>query len=173
MKKLFFKFIETLDQEDYLKVRTELINSPYYNPYSQEMNQIDSLIDEGKLKEARQVLSESFPNLLLSPGAHLTLSFLVKDSKDDKGAEMEAFLAVACCQGILGTGEGTQEKPYLIVRTSDEYDVIRFLKKDFKKQTLSEKEGRHLEQIECQDGSEVWFDITDPFLQLGKMMPES
>jgi len=106
MKELFFKFVESPDRESYLAVRNALVSSEHYDPYSNELDKIDELLDAEKLDEAREKVSASMPNLLLSPRAHLTIAFIAEKANDEKAAKMEGLIAAICCEGILATGDG-------------------------------------------------------------------
>ena len=172
MKELFFHFLESPNRESYLAVRNALISSEHYDPYSSEMDSVNGFVDAGQFDEARETLSESMPNLLLCPSAHMAISFIAEKSGDEKAAQMERFVAATCCEGLLTTGDGTQENPYLVVRTSDEYALIEYLGKQFKSQSLIEDGNRHFDLIHCVDGSELWFDITDPYKRLGEIFGE-
>jgi len=73
-------------------------------------------------------------------------------------------------QGILSTGDGTKQHPYVVTRTSDEYDVLQFLGKELESQSLLEEEDRQYDLLRCKDGSEMWFDVTDPLGRLGDQL---
>ena len=81
---------------------------------------------------------------------------------------MEAFVAATCCEGILTTGEGSKSQPYLVLRTSDEHDIVRYLDKKFAGQALVHDGDRHLDHVRCDDDFEIWFDITDAYNKLGE-----
>ena len=121
-------------------------------------------------EEATERLAQAMPNLLLSPRAHMVFAFIADKTGDEKTAEVEQLVAAACCEGILATGDGTKANPYLVVRTSDERDVMHYLDRQFKQQSLVEDGDRHLDLIECEDGSEMWFDITDAYAKLGESL---
>ena len=170
MKNLFFEFLQTPDREKFLAVREAVASSETYCPYSNELTQADQCIDQGKFEEARLLVGDAMANLLLSPAAHLTLAIIAKKLGDAKGAEMEGFIAATCVQGILATGDGSRDSPYFVLRTSDEYDVIGYLGKKPKSQALTGDGDRHFDLIHCEDGSELWFDITVPFNKLNALM---
>ncbi len=163
MNDLFAAFLESPNRQTYLAVRAAVVASERYDPYSREMDDVDAILDADKLDDARRLLSGAMPNLLLSPAAHLVLSFIAKNSGDGERAQMESFVAATCCRGILATGDGTKDSPYLVVRISDEYDLIQYLGKEFNDQAIIEDGDRHFDRIEFQDGSEIWFDITDAY----------
>lgn len=163
MKELFVKFISSPGRETYLAVRQALITSEGYDPYSSDLDRVNQLVGEGRLDLLRQQLSESMSNLLLSPNTHLAMAFLASNEGDKKSADMESFFASALCQGILATGEGTETSPYIVTRTSDEHDVVRYLQKEFSAQSLVHKGEQHLDRVLCEDGTEYWFDISDAY----------
>ena len=124
-------FFESPDRENYLAVRKHLISSDDYDPYSDETDKAGELIEQNDLEKARDKLTSSMGNLLLSPNAHQMLGFLHHKLGNEEAAEMELTIAHACILGILDTGDGTKDNPYIVVRSSDEYDVMMYLEKDF------------------------------------------
>ena len=96
------------------------------------------------------------------------LGFLHSRLGDDQAAQMELMIGHACVEGILATGDGSAENPLIVVRTSDEHDVIEHLEKEFKQQFLTRTGDKHLDLIECKDGFEYWFDITVAYDHLSK-----
>lgn len=170
MRELFIRFIESPDKDTYLALRAAIMATADYDPYSSEFEAAAEQYDQGLAAEARDALLGAIPNLLLSPGAHQMLSFLSAKCGDEEASKMEMMIAAACAEGILATGSGTAEEPYIVLRTSDEYDIVEYLGKEAAKQSLHEHGGRHLDRLECQDGTEYWFDISDAFAQLSKRM---
>jgi hypothetical protein len=166
MKKLFIAFVESQNLESYLAVRAALVSSEHYDPYSNDINTVDELLAAGNIEAAQHCLSEAMPNLLLSPRSHLLASFIARESSNEPASEMEGFLAAICCRGILMTGDGTRSNPYIVLRSSDEYDVAQYLEKEPRMQSLVHDGNRHLDRIECSDGSELWFDVTDAYNRL-------
>jgi hypothetical protein len=127
MMELFKEFVKSPSRSTYLAVFQAVSSSDIYSPYSNEMSSIEGLVDQGRYEDARASLSESMPNLLLSPRAHLLMGFIAKKRGDEKGSEMERYLASSCAKGIVATGEGSRANPYVVLRTSDEYDVVKYL----------------------------------------------
>src|SRR5262245_31281261 len=119
MRDVFFAFLESPTRETYLAVHEAVSTSEQYSPYSNEMDSIDDLLEQERYADIRAQISESMPNLLLSPRAHLLLGLVSDRTGDEKGAQMERFIATACAEGILSTGDGSRERPYLVLRTSD------------------------------------------------------
>jgi hypothetical protein len=65
---------------------------------------------------------------------------------------------------IMKTGDGTRQHPYLVARISDEYDVLFALGKERGTQKLCSEKDRFLDVQICLDGTQVCFDVTDPYL---------
>ena len=163
---MLIEFVQDPSSGNFLALRSALIGSEHYDPYSDEMDQIDLLIENEKWSDAQEALGLAMPNLMLSPRAHLAMSFVAKKMGNEMAEKLEGFLASAFCQGIIETGDGTKESPYLVTRTSDEYDVLAFLQLEFAGQSLLESEGRAFDLVKCNDGTEIWFDISDCYKKL-------
>ena len=161
------------DRDSFAALRAEIVSSEKYDPYSRELDEVNALLDAGDFEAAHCKLTEAMPNLFLSPAAHLAIAYVAEQTDDEESAKMEAFLAAMCCEGILTTGEGSRANPYLVLRTSDEYDVLQYLGKSFTGQALVEDGERHLDRMTCADGTELWFDITDAYNQLAQRSGEN
>jgi hypothetical protein len=166
MKEQFVDFMESPSRDTYLAVRGTLLASPDYKPYSDELNGIDGLLEIGSFAAVQETIARSMPNLLLSPRAHLFLSLAAEKSNDENAAGMERFIAAACVEGILATGDGSRDRPYLVCRSTDEYDVLQYLGKEFRGQALVHDGDRHFDLMECEGGTEIWFDITAAYNKL-------
>lgn len=164
--------IESPDRDSYLKIYKQLVQSKQYKPYSDEVGEASELFEAGKTKEARETLQGAMNNLILSPRAYDFLGFLHHKLGDEEQAERSLRTSFACIFGILSTGDGSEQQPYLVARTSDEYDVLRHLKKQSQQQSLIERDGRYFDRIECTDGSEFWFDITDSYNRIGELLTD-
>lgn len=164
------KFVETPGRELYLSLRQSIVSSKAYDPYSDEIEKATEMLGEQRIKEAEDFLEKSMGNLLLSPRAHVLLATAYAELGDDERASAEHKTADACIQGILATGDGSESKPYVVLRTSDEYDIIRHLKLVVRNQALQEKDGKFFDVIDCGDDSQLWFDLTDTIRRLGKSL---
>ena len=162
---LFSAFVDSSDRDAFLAVRQQLLSSEHFDPNSDKFELIEELVVDNRFDDAAEQLGQAMPNLILSPRAHL-LSALVARKRGDSQSEQTAFkIAAACCQGIISTGEGNRDAPYIVTRTSDEYDVLQFLDKEFKRQTLKLDGQRRFDVMESTDGLEFWFDITEAVIQ--------
>lgn len=167
MRDEFFAFLESPEDCDvFLRVRAVVIASDDYDPYSRDLDDALDLIDREEFAQADQRLRDAMPNLLLSPRAHMLASIVAGKLGEVKTSDAERYIALACLQGILSTGDGTSAKPYTVLRTSDEYDVLQYLEKQLARQSLHERKGRHLDCLQTTDGEKIWFDIQDAYQRM-------
>lgn len=164
----FIKFLKDPTNENYLAIRTVVIQHPDWKPYGTGLEELSKLLDEEKWEAFIDGGAALVPDYLLSPSFHMMRSFALNKLDDEQSADMEAAMAMICIDGIKSTGDGERENPWLVTRTLDEYDVIRQLGKEPAGQALIEGEdGRRLDRIECEDGSVYYFDVTDCMTKLG------
>lgn len=161
-------FVQSLDRDSYLAFREKVIALDSYEPYSDELDTAAELCEQGKWEDARDLVQNAMGHLILSSRAHRVLSFLHHKLGDDQAAQFESMIAHCCLIGILATGDGSVDDPFIVVRTSDEHDLIEHLGKQLEQQSLMHQGDRHLDVIKCIDGTEYWFDITVAYNQLSK-----
>lgn len=166
MRRLLVDLLDEPNRESYLALHASVVGSPEYSAYSDELGTVSELIDQQRHEEARAYLQRAMANLLLSPRAHLVSAVLHSKAGNEGSAELEMALREACLAGMLATGDGTEARPYLVVRPSDEHDLLEHLGKRLRKQGLRTRYGRHFDQVLCTDESEIWFDITAAFRSL-------
>jgi hypothetical protein len=159
----FLAFLGSPSRDTYLAAREAIVKSDRYEPYSRVLEVTAGQLSAGEYHLARESILAAMSNLVLSPTAHLLLSIAADKIGDQKGAQIEREIATTCFKGILTTGDGSRTNPYLIVRISDEYDVVLYLGTQLKEQSLVLEGGKNLDHVVCVDGSEFWFDITDAF----------
>ena len=157
-------FFDSPTKESYLKAHETIVSSDRFDPGMIDVfDDIYTLADEGKHAEAIELLNKSMDNLALSPLAHHML-FQLYSILDQQEQSIEAFdKYLACIDGIKSTGDGSEHAPYIVVRVSDERDVLAELEKTPGGQRLITVDDRHFDVIECDDDSVYWFDITSAY----------
>jgi len=163
MQDAFFAFVSDPTPEHYLAVRRALVSHPDYDPYGDGLRSLRDAYEADEFGRVPELFAEQVPTLLLSGEAHFILALAHEKAGNDEHCQMEKFLAFRCVSGLLGTGDGSRERPYLVTSPADEYDVLNALSKQSTMQSLHhEPDGRVLD---CQrvDGGDVWFDVTDAF----------
>lgn len=178
-------------KENYLKAHKALVAHPSYDPYSHDLDEIGELLEKGRFREAKAALDAAMPNLLLSPRAHSYYRVAAEGLGDRDEAKRRDEMAQKCLRGIVATGEGVVENggaegrgdlpkaPFVVTRPSDEYDVVRNLRKRVRvsSQSLREVEGRPCDVLRCTDETgksfNVWFDVTAPLKSLSRKIEET
>ena len=156
----FLEFLKKPSTEGFLSLRQQVAASDRYAPYSNELDMLAAALGAGHPQAAIDLFWRSFPNLLLSPLAHLMLSQAYLDLKKENEAEGEKAMGRLILKSILATGKGTKKKPYAVMRVEDERDVLSVLKKQAGAQFLVRDKSRVFDLLQCSDDSEVYFDIT-------------
>ena len=167
MKKTLSDFLSNPTKENFSSLQKEIFEDPNYNPYSSDVNKIQDFYDDDELEKA--VEYESI-NTLLSPRAHLFKSYALREMNMHERAQSEKAFALKILKGISLTGDGTEEKPYIVTRISDERDMLDYFEEEYQGQGLISHEDRTLDLMICQSGRKIYFDITRPFLRLSELM---
>ncbi|MBB6332967.1 hypothetical protein HNP24_003970 [Chryseobacterium sediminis] len=159
-----FEFLTDPTKETFLKCRELVINDPEYDPYSEDIENIQDLLNEGKFEEVIQYVNV---NILLSPRAHIYKYFAYKELGDEKGGNIEVAIAQIIFECLEKTGDGTKESPYIITRISDERDLVRHhLNKQDVSQNLVKDGDKIMDALTLDDGTQLYFDIKDPYQRL-------
>ncbi|MDW9382276.1 DUF4919 domain-containing protein [Chryseobacterium sp. JV558] len=159
-----FEFLTDPTKETFLKCRELVINDPEYDPYSEDIEDLQDLLNEGKFEEVIQYVNV---NILLSPRAHIYKYFAYKELGDEKGRNIEMTIAQIIFECLEKTGDGTKEFPYIITRISDERDLVRHhLNKQDVSQNLVKDGDKIMDALTLDDGTQLYFDIKDPYQRL-------
>jgi hypothetical protein len=170
MQELFVAFLSNPTPESFRAIRDAIVNHPKYDGYSRDLRDMELALDEKRFADVKNTFAQAQPNLLLSPTAHLLLSLALKEEGNAKSSEMERFICFRCVDGIKLTGDGTQARPFVVLRTSDEYDMLNAQGKKFASQHLVHEGGKSYDRMVCTDGTEYWFDITEMMAAMARRM---
>lgn len=162
MKQTFAKFLETTNRDTYFALRDLVMADPQFNPYSTELQELNTLCEERRFDEVQQRLPTLLPNCLLSPSFHMFASMAAEELEDKHTARLEAAVAQKCLKALLTTGDGSKDRPYHIIRLEDEYDLMAYHKRPVASQFTVERDSRYLDVLQSQGGVETWFDVTLP-----------
>ncbi|WP_426477227.1 DUF4919 domain-containing protein [Chryseobacterium sp. CBSDS_008] len=159
-----FEFLTDPTKETFLKCRELVISDPEYDPYSEDIENLQDLLNEGKFEE---VIRYANINILLSPRAHICKYFAYKELGDEKGRNIEMTITQIIFECLEKTGEGTKKSPYIITRISDERDLVRHhLNKQDVSQNLVKDGDKIMDALTLDDGTQLYFDIKDPYQRL-------
>lgn len=156
-----FDFVADPTKENFLKHRELIITNPEYDPYSDDLEIMEKLYENKEFDKLNYYVTI---NVLLSPRAHFFKYFSLKQTGNAKAAESVMFICHNILSCIEKTGDGTIQNPYIVIRVSDEKDLMELhLKKKYVQQRLIQHEGKYLDVLTLEDGSELYFDISDAY----------
>lgn len=141
-------------------LRAAVRTAPGFDPDLRVRRQAERLLAAGHHDRAVQVVEASMPGSLFSPAAHSLLATAFERAGRRGDASRHARLARAALDSILGTGDGSRERPWSVLRISDEYDVVDSLGTRPTSQTLVRDETRTIDLLTCADGRELHFDVS-------------
>lgn len=162
-KNHIFQFVIETTKENFETSQQSIFSHESYDPYSEDLENIENLLDENRFEE---VIKYNNINILLSPRAHLYKSFALRQLGEESNAKSEVILAHKILEGISLTGEGTQEKPFVVTRISDEKDFLTYLEEQFSGQSLQHSEDKIYDVINTVSQKEIYFDITVPYQKM-------
>jgi hypothetical protein len=160
MEREFIRFVEQPTADSYLAARDAMLQVEPETLVAADLVHLGRLLSGGKFEQLLEH-AESLPaTAALSPRIHYFAAEASAALGDAERAELEQLLFVACLQGILATGDGSPHSPYIICHASDENDVLEALEKRPEQRSMVQLESAVCEVVDCQDESQVWFDVT-------------
>jgi hypothetical protein len=153
-------FLNSRSDESFEALRQAYLRSSDYRPYDSRVESVYPLIDEQKFDQAFAQLQRMLPNLFLTPRARSLAAFLYEKLGREDAARREGIISQNLIVALSRTGDGTSERPYRVTRTEDEYDLLRYLGKEYVTQALVKDAMSSFDVLTCGDGTQVWFDVT-------------
>lgn len=121
---------------------------------------LTALLADGGAHEVLEELSSLPLWLRLSPRVHDLAARAAELTAQSDDAEVERYLFSRCAAGILASGDGCPDSPYLAVQAADEAVILAILGREPLSQAVIEARDRILDVVICRDGGEVCFDVT-------------
>jgi len=152
-------FLEAPTANHFRRLRDTLLDQSPADGLAAELLELASLAAAQDFAAVLDRTEHMHPGWSLSPRIHFYAA-LAAERLDREAAELERFIFQACLEGILATGDGTAESPYLVTYVSDEYDVLAVLGLLPRSQSLIDRAGTLCDVVKCTDGAEIWFELT-------------
>ena len=154
-------FLENPTPRNYRTVRDAILGAPDFRAGGLGLAEVAELCDRGCFEQAQAKIADLMPDWALSPRIHCYAAWAAQELGDQQEFELERFLLSTCMQGLLGSGDGSKSRPYLVSQTADVYDVLQAFARRASRQMLVESgAGRLFDVVLCDDSSEIWFDVT-------------
>jgi hypothetical protein len=169
MDQQFWEFVANTNKENFLHSMNRVCTNEDYDPYSDDLSQLEILMDEGKLEEA---VAANNINLLLSPRAHMVKHIAYTQLGKKQEADAELLLAHKILECMAQTGDGTAENPYQVIRITDERDMLLYLEEESASQGLVVQGDKKMDLIRTLSGKELYFDISACFTRMQALMSQ-
>lgn len=156
------RYFETRDDADLHDLRAAIVAHPSFDPDLAPTRVAAPFLEEGRAQDLLDDLLGRMPGAFFSAGTHTALATAYEMVGDTARQQREQSLAEAAVMTVLSTGDGTAERPWTVLRVSDEYDVLRAIGRRSTTGEYVERDGRLLDRLEQDDGGEAWFEIVRP-----------
>lgn len=160
MQETLEAFLEHPTAKNYGAARQLILADPEYRGDPRQLAELAELCERRMFAEAGERIGEMMPDWALSPRVHAYAAWIASEAGDAEDAELERFMQQCCLEGLLATGDGSREHPFLVMHVSDEYDILDCLHEDVRTQRLVAAGARQYDVITVANG-QYWFDVTD------------
>jgi hypothetical protein len=165
MQRQLAAFVEQPCKATFLAARDAVLRQSPLPLAPADLAKLDSLLETDQHQALLDCLDALPPSKVLSPRIHYLAAEAADGLAHPADVELERSLFVLMLQGLLATGDGTANNPYVVCHPTDEYDVLAALSEEPAGQSLVEYEGRMCDVLLCTSGREVWFDVTTMLAQ--------
>lgn len=124
--------------------------------------ELDQAFSEGRFDTVRTLVQLWSRYFALSVHFHRLAALAALELGELDDAELERFIADACLQGVLSSGDGSANRPYLVAHRADAQEVLSHLKLTPLRQTCVENEGSVCDVFDARAAKgerEVWFSV--------------
>jgi hypothetical protein len=160
LREAFGEYLASRSLSAFVAVRQVLVALPTYDPWSKELDAFDRLLEREDWAGMRELAAEVTDNWMLTPYLHEALALAHKKLGDEKLSALEVELSIACVEGVLLTGDGSEAKPFEIVRVDDAYGVLLHLEKEWVQEEDVVSGATYCRVLRCADGTSYWFDYS-------------
>jgi len=160
---LWNDFLDDRSVNTYLHFRAEYEMSEFFDPRRSDVEGVRELL---AAQEYERVLNDDQVLLqnIICPSMYKLRAFAHQQVGNELLAieDMDMMSMLIVC--IEGTGDGSQERPFLVLYPADQKEMLKtrgLTAVSSKIQTVGEGEStRYLEEVHCNEGSYLWFDVT-------------
>lgn len=141
------------------RLRAAVVAAPTFDPDLDLRRTLEPLLIAGDHEGVATTISDLMPGAALNATAHRMLSFALAALGDEAGARREARMSRLSISSVLATGDGSEERPWSVLRVADEYDVLQVKGLVSTRQSVSLVDGQLLDRHELPSGAAVHFVI--------------
>lgn len=153
------RYLRAPSRENLAVLHDSIRSSRSYSPGSEFIREALPLLRASRHHETVEVIDSWMPGAFLSPSAHTLMSQALAALGRHEEAETQASLSRMAVLAIISSGKGTRARPWRVLRVSDEYDMIRALRREAAEQQVVPSGTHTLDVIRTTDGREHWFEL--------------
>lgn len=140
-------------------LRAEIMASPGYDPRVDIPQRVAAAREAGQHAEVVAQVRALLPGIFLSATAHAHLAEAYAALGQETEAERERALVRRSLALVFESGDGSQERPWQVLRISDEYDAVAARGRSVAGQELRHVDGRAFDILTLDDGQQTWFEL--------------
>ncbi len=157
----FSRLLAEPTADHYLAVRSHVLQQPDHDPGDGRIHELAQQFRNGDFAALIAHAPQLLPTWVLSPRWHYFLGCSLLETGRETDAQRERERSRACLFGLMETGDGSWERPFVITYLSDAYDLLRAHRLHSESQRLIDDGLRRLDTIQASDGRIWHFDVSD------------
>ena len=154
-------FLQRPTRASFITLREMVIQDDAYAPSALVLAELTQLLDVEAHAEVVQRVEELLPGWALCPRLHFLVGCAAEALGDTEEVEFCRFLSSTCVDGILSTGDGSRERPWLAAYPSDAQDCLARLGLKVVSQQLIDDGDALLDVIMADNGKCFCFHVTE------------
>jgi hypothetical protein len=151
------RFIDRPTGRNYLRVRSRILETGSGRPEPKDLAELEASFAEGDFGLVRERMERMLPAWSLSPRFYWLGAVAAREQGDQDSAEIDRFLYQVCLEGLMATGSGSFQLPYLMTYGSDEDELLHYLRLDRERSALVRSPQGLCDVVICQGGRELCF----------------
>jgi hypothetical protein len=160
MQRQLTAFIDQPEYATYMAARRAVLAESPLPMNSTDIAAVERLLTEERFQEVLDRIDTLPLSKFLSPRIHFLAAEAADALGDAETVELERWLFVVALRGLLSTGDGTRDNPYIVCHAADEQDILASVEREAAGQSLVEHDGKLLDIVLCSNGRETCFDVT-------------
>lgn len=160
------QFFSRPNKRTYLLARRVIVARSDYRIRESTLHDLQEQLNAGRYSEVLERADELCESLPLNARLYFLAGVAACELGRVPEADRYRERFQACLRGLLGTGDGTLKRPFIVTYLSDERDLLQSLGLRASRQSVVESRSRALDLLECEDGTVIYCEVSDLLFQL-------
>ena len=145
----------------FTSVRECVLKEDSFTPSALVLVELSQLLAGEEYTHVLERVEELMPAWAICPRIHFLAGSAAEALDDAEESELCQFLSSTCVDGILSTGDGSRNNPWLVTYPSDAQDCLARLGLSVKSQQLVNDGDAMLDIIQANNDRIYCFDVSD------------